>query len=256
MHAKPEPNRKVETRPNPPATDVRSLQAIITDVDGTLYDARAVRRQIAQRLLQANFTQPVLAWKTIRCLRAFRRAQEDIRKSTRRDLSAAEAQYSRTCEVTGYPQEFVRQTVACWMEQEPLSYIALVAYADARPFFEWAVGRGIQLAAVSDYPLERKLQALRLADLFPVAISPGIAPDLRFKPHPAMLVRAVEQLGTEPARSLYIGDRPEVDGAAAKAAGMMGAILSWGHNPGWKNGLWYANSFTELRQLLGLQTVS
>lgn len=39
------------------------------------------------------------------------------------------------------------------------------------------------------------------------------------KPHPAMLERCLEILGTDPSRAAIIGDRPERDIAAARAAG-------------------------------------
>ena len=63
-----------------------------------------------------------------------------------------------------------------------------------------------------------KLQCLDLAPLFDTILisdAEGIS-----KPDPHIFHRALERLNTSPARSVFVGDHPEVDVAGARAAGM------------------------------------
>jgi len=229
-----------------------SLQAIVTDVDGTLYDQRQLRGRMLASLVRAHLAKPLLGWKTARCLHAFRRAQEEIRFEPALDSPHPQAQYDRTERTTGYPPAFVRAAVARWIEQEPLSHLPTTAAPGVREFFSWAAGRGLRLAALSDYPLEQKLQALQLADLFPVKVSASDDHVLRFKPHPAILETTLQQLGVEPQHAIYLGDRPEVDGAVAKRVGTLGVIVSHGKGgrSGWHDDLLYVRSFSALRSLI------
>lgn len=85
---------------------------------------------------------------------------------------------------------------------------------------EWAASRGIALGVVSDYPAAEKLHALgvsRHIDAVVTAQDPDVQ---RFKPDPRGLVTALQRLGVPPARAIYFGDRPEVDGVAADRAGV------------------------------------
>ena len=64
----------------------------------------------------------------------------------------------------------------------------------------------------------RKLQCLALAPMFDTILisdAEGIG-----KPDPRIFHRALERLNTSPARSVVVGDHPEVDVAGARAAGM------------------------------------
>jgi HAD superfamily hydrolase (TIGR01549 family) len=80
---------------------------------------------------------------------------------------------------------------------------------------------GGRCALVSDYPARAKLAALGAAALFDVVIAAGEAGGpRRIKPDPEGLLRAAAELGVAPAACLVLGDRRDVDGAAARAAGM------------------------------------
>ena len=47
----------------------------------------------------------------------------------------------------------------------------------------------------------------------------------RFKPDPAGFRYTAEMLGVEPGEAVYVGDRPEVDLAGARAAGMPAVLV-------------------------------
>lgn len=188
----------------------------------------------------------------MRCLSAFRSAQEEIRLGgeDRVSVSHPELQYARAQRSSGYSAEFVRQAVGRWMETEPLDCLYAAAHPGVREFFVWAASRGIRLAALSDYPLERKLKALQVDDLFPVAVSASDRRVLRFKPNPVILDCVMQELGSARDRVIYVGDRPEVDGEVAKRAGVAAVILSPRGSAGWREGLLYVRSFSELKQEL------
>jgi len=150
--------------------------------------------------------------------------------------------------------EFVQQTVQRWMETEPLEFLYAAIRPGMQEFFDWASSRGVRLAALSDYPLEEKLKAMRVDPLFPVAVSASDQRVLRFKPNPAILKFIIQELKASRERLIYLGDRPEVDGEVAKRAGVVGVILSPASERGWQDGLLFVRSFSELRQELEATT--
>lgn len=233
-----------------PLPELNSLQAILTDVDGTLYELRPVRRRVISRLFLSHLTNPVLGWKTIRCLRAFRAAQENIRHAPESDHSQPALQYAQAEQATRYSTDFVHQTVGRWMQREPLAFLPAAAHPGMHEFFTWAASRGIKLAALSDYPLDEKLRALGVADLFPVAVSADHLQVGRFKPHPAGLKFVLRQLNVAPGRALYLGDRPPIDGAAGIRAGIPAVILAPRTPPGYRDGMLFVPSFSDLRRWL------
>jgi len=86
----------------------------------------------------------------------------------------------------------------------------------------------MRLGVFSDYSPGAKLEALGIRDLVGLelaATDPGIN---AFKPHAAGFIRACTEWGVAPGEVLFVGDREELDGVGARAAGMGGCIL----NPG------------------------
>ena len=77
--------------------------------------------------------------------------------------------------------------------------------------------QGIPRALISDYPAIEKLRRIGLAEGWSAVVS---CRDLgALKPLADGLQTAMAQLGSIPAKTLYIGDRWETDGLAAMAAG-------------------------------------
>lgn len=215
----------------PLALDVRRLRAVIVDVDGTLYRQGPLRRAMLWRLLRAHLTAPGAGVRTLRALRAYRRAQEALRER-RGDVSdLAFAQIEHACRASGVPARELGACVARWMESEPLGLVAACRRDGVVEFLRAARGRGLRLGVFSDYPPGPKLVALGVAGLFDVVVSAQDPEVRRFKPHPRGLEVTARLLGVEPGQAVYIGDRPETDAVAARAAGMACAILG-GRTPG------------------------
>ena len=204
------------------------LEAILLDVDGTLYRQRPVRAGMALRLLAAHALRPLAGWRTLRLIGAYRRAQEELRyRPVDEDL--ARAQLRLASERTGVPLDAAEPLLRRWMEEAPLGLIARAARPGLREFLEGARARGLAIGVVSDYPVAPKLAALGVRDLVAVGVSAQDPEVQRFKPDPRGLRVALARLGVSAERAIYVGDRPELDVPAARAAGV--AVLIVGPPP-------------------------
>jgi HAD superfamily hydrolase (TIGR01549 family) len=200
------------------------VKAIVFDVDGTLYRQGPLRRAMLMRLLTAHIVHPRRAWRTFTVLRAYRHAQEHLRGDHGGDIAAA--QIAVTSERTNIDESAVTTCVTRWMEREPLAFLPRCLQPGMVEFLRACKGRGLRLGAFSDYPAEDKLRAMGVSELFDVVLSaqsPGVG---ALKPNPRGLLVTLERLGATPSDALYVGDRVDVDAAAARAAGVRCAILT------------------------------
>jgi HAD superfamily hydrolase (TIGR01509 family) len=212
-----------------PLFDPTNLKAIIFDLDGTLYRQDPLRQAMLFRLLRAFATRPLSGLQTFRVLGAYRRAQEHLRDSatsSRPHADLAEAQIRLACERTKADPSFVVACVARWMEHEPLALLPRYIQPGLVEFLRACRAHGLRLGVLSDYPAEAKLQALGLDGLFDVVLAAQSPHVGVFKPHPRGLLVAAELLGCSPVECVYVGDRTEVDGPAALAAGMPAYIVT------------------------------
>lgn len=210
-----------ETTPPPPAPLAwATIDLVIFDVDGTLYDQRQLRlgmlRQLTVHALQTRSLDTLLT------LRSFRRVREALGEQAGADFMAL--QYAQTASRHGSTVAAVRALTDEWMEQRPLPLLAACRYAHVAEVFAGLRAAGKQIAAFSDYPAVAKLAALGLqADLVVCSTDAGIA---RLKPDPAGLLAILRQTGIAPERALMIGDRFDRDGVAAERAGVRALIRS------------------------------
>ena len=192
------------------------LKAVLFDVDGTLYGQRALRTFMLGKLLKQVAADPRTGIRTILVLRAYRRAQERLRSCG----GLPSEQLALCCEWADEDQPFVVACVERWVEREPLDHLVRLQRPGLGDFLKRARQQNVKLGIVSDYPAAAKLAAMGLADFFDVVVSaadPGVN---RFKPCPDGIFYALRQLGVDPDAALYVGDRPEVDGEAARSAGV------------------------------------
>jgi putative hydrolase of the HAD superfamily len=104
-------------------------------------------------------------------------------------------------------------------------------YPDVLPCLEEWRRRGLKLGAISNWDerLRPLLQELKLAAWFDaIVISAEVG---RTKPDPAIFQRAAEQLQTDPASILHLGDSRVEDFEAARAAGFQALLLRRGQPP-------------------------
>jgi phosphoglycolate phosphatase/putative hydrolase of the HAD superfamily len=203
------------------------LKVVVFDVDGTLYRQGPLRRAMFLELLRFSAVRPLEGLRTFRVLQAYRQAQEDLRAAAGSDIASAQIRIA--CERTGLDAAAVSACIERWMEQAPLPKLLACRQSGLVEFLEACKASGLRLAALSDYPADAKLRALGIADRFELALcaqSPEIGV---FKPNPRGLEVTLERMGVDRHECLYVGDRAEVDAAAAEAAGIACAILT--HEP-------------------------
>jgi putative hydrolase of the HAD superfamily len=195
--------------------------AWLVDLDGTLYKQRWVRLAMAAELL-------LLGWSALPVLRRFRHEQEAQREELMAGTALAvshdspyAAQLARTASALSIPVDRVERIVVDWMFVRPKKWIRRFSndrlLAELRAF----KAQGGKTALVSDYPAQRKLEALNAPGLFDVVVASGeLNGPRRLKPDPEGYLRAAELLQVDPSRCLVIGDRDDADGAAARAGNM------------------------------------
>ncbi|MFQ5693021.1 MAG: HAD family hydrolase [Nitrospinota bacterium] len=120
--------------------------------------------------------------------------------------------------------DFVESLVARHME----ALLGCAHLPDDHPAILEALGRDYRLALLSNFdyaPAARKmLDDMGLRDYF---LKIAISDELGWrKPHPRVFQALVEELGVEPAESLYVGDTFEIDVVGAKAAGLDAAWVN------------------------------
>jgi len=211
-------------------TSYERLKALIFDVDGTLYEQGPVRRTMVYRILRAHLTSPARGLLTLWTLRAYRQAQEVLRGLPPGSGDLAGAQLELASRRTGVSVQRIAFLVAHWMEQEPLPLLASSMRKGTLELLGEAKKRGLRLAAWSDYPAERKLAAMGIGGFFDVVVAAQDPEVQRFKPDPRGLETALQRLALQKNEVLYVGDRPDVDGAAASRAGIRHIIMSRGQN--------------------------
>ena len=223
------------------------LKAIVFDVDGTLYRQGPLRRAMSLRLLRHGAMRPLQGWRTLRTLSAYRRAQETLREDVSGDVEAA--QFRIACDKVGGDEQTTRACIDRWMHQEPLPLLRQCRREGLVDFLHACRTRGLRLGALSDYPAASKLEALEISEFFDTILCAQQREIGSFKPHPRGIQIALRRLDVSPDECLYVGDRPEVDFAAAQAAGVPCVIIGDRRNQA-AAGYRVVNSYAELQTVL------
>ncbi|MER2134936.1 MAG: HAD family hydrolase [Arthrobacter sp.] len=94
------------------------------------------------------------------------------------------------------------------------------AFDDVVPVLDLLDAHGIPYGAVSNNVHDYQRAKLDAAGLERITVLVGIDAVNAAKPDPAIFLEGVRLLGTDPARTLYVGDNPVVDGQGALDAGL------------------------------------
>ena len=177
-------------------------QAIIVDLDGTLYYQQPVRMAMLVEMLLHFWRLPefLIVWK-------YRKLYEQgLNEKQRLALLPEKAP----------------KIVHEWMIMRPLRHVERWRDGMLLDLLRAVQAAGVRVIVYSDYPVKEKLLAL---DFVPdQAISAGETGCL--KPEGSGLLRILALLGISPERSLVIGDRPEKDGKLAENIGAACVILT------------------------------
>jgi FMN phosphatase YigB (HAD superfamily) len=191
-----------------------TYSAWILDLDGTLYYPLPVRITLGVELAAR-------APHLIPLIRRFRSEHERVRfAAPERNRSPFERQLLGTALGLGTEPAAVEAAVMEWMFQRPGPWIRRFR----RRGLLGAVARfrqhGGRVGIASDYPARAKLRALGWEDWDAIVANGEPGGALRMKPDPEPFLLAARLLQTGARECLVIGDRPELDRAGARAAGM------------------------------------
>jgi FMN phosphatase YigB (HAD superfamily) len=205
--------------------DASVLRAVIFDLDGTLYEAPWYMKPLVAARLVAD----------VSILRHVGAAREAVRGREFGDGASLRAAFhAELGRRAGVDAEQARR----WYEERFIGAFldVLERHAEARPalvpLLSTLRGRGIGTAVLSDYGrVAERIERLRI----PVTLFDDIASaedSGALKPSASPFIMSARALGLEPGRVLVVGDRDDMDGRGARAAGM--EFLGLGRGPrGW-----------------------
>ena len=191
----------ITARQDGETTTPTALAAVSFDVDGTLYSDRFLKAQVALEAIRQGLVRP------LRDLHRFSRRAVAARAAGRLD-PAWESDVPRPARGGGSPAA----------PGHPARRGPRAGAADLLTRL-----RPRTLIAVSDFDAEAKLEALGLRHHFDHTYAAERYGAL--KPDPAVFRAALADLGIAPSTLLHVGDRPDTDGLAARAAGARALIL-------------------------------
>ena len=204
------------------------VRAVLFDVDGTLYSQSRLRVFMAVELAWATLRSPARMPETARVIRTFRRTRERLRELGASGEPLDQLQFTRTADALGLEAAVVRRIIDEWIFTRPLPHLRFTGRTGVREVLTALEHQGLRIGALSDYPTDAKLEALGVARHFSLRLCTTDSTINAFKPHPRGFLVACELWGLDPQEVLYVGDRPEIDGAGAAAAGTRCVIVGRG----------------------------
>lgn len=200
--------------------DIRDYETYIVDVDGTLYFQPALRKTMACRLLSFFLLHP-WKFKDGLVLWLYRKVREDALFSNESDFEDKQIQFVATkIHVTAAR---VRNAIDYWMQEVPLSLIYRNRDQKLIDFLSDMREKGKKVYIYSDYPFQKKLDALQLIVDGGFFSGDGIVRGQ--KPDKAGIEAILHSIQSPVDETIFIGDRLEKDGKSAEAVGMDYMIL-------------------------------
>jgi len=212
-------------RPNWP-----QAAGVLLDVDGTLYRQPPLRARMMLELFKFILGHPVQGLKTAYLLREFRANRESLRGTLSPQGPLEQIQYEQVATRMKVPVTLVRDTVEEWIMLKPLKHLRMYRRQGIESFLEQCRDNDIRIGAFSDYPSSQKLEAMGISSWFNLNLC-STDPEINiFKPSPEGILLACRIWELAPEELLYIGDRAEIDGATATAAGAQFVLVGHRRN--------------------------
>lgn len=185
------------------------IQAVFFDLDGTLLD----RRRSFERFVRDQWA------RFANCQTADQEQYvETLIELDRDGYAPRKALFTGVIARFGIPSDMADTLLDDYRAGFPS---ACLLFPDAAQTLSYLRTSGLKLGMITNGSIRmqiRKLQCLALAPMFDTMLisdAEGIS-----KPDPRIFHRALKRLDISPARSVFVGDHPEVDVAGARAAGM------------------------------------
>lgn len=201
------------------------IKVVCFDIDGTLYPKWVTD----WKLMRSFFPSPLLALRYQR-FRSYIRSHDEEHTVPENEEGFRARQANWLCNIGSsqgdvddrirhMSERVERQFYACWRR----AFSKLRPYPFVREAFEQLREQGVTIAALSDFPVERKLKALGVEDLVDYAACTEQSGYL--KPHPAPFHMVCNDLQVEPSEVLYVGDSCRKDMVGASHVGMRTALM-------------------------------
>ena len=208
--------------------DWGGIELVVFDVDGTLYNQRALRSRMALALFKHVLAKRDLS--DVRILRTYRHGRELMGDTEKDNFERHLIDF--TAASTGFSAMHVEAVIAEWIDQRPLPYLRTLRYPKLVELFSALKRRRKTVGVYSDYPASAKLTALGLEADF-IVCAPD--QDVRvLKPNPRGLEILMNMAGSNPFSTILIGDRIDRDGLAARRANVRCLIRSPKRLTGWR----------------------
>ena len=203
-----------------------SIKALCLDIDGTLYP----KRMLTLRMIRAVFPSLLLGLRFNGVRQAYRVVQEleETDPANRDGLLTRQA--NLMLERYGHPvteasTARMRESIdAQFYDAWKQSFLSIKAYAHMREALLMAKDEGLQIVVFSDFPVEKKLETLGIADLVDVALSSEDSGYL--KPSANAFSYLLDHVEAPPSEVLYVGDSYSKDCQGAKRSGMLSALIT------------------------------
>ena len=210
------------------------IEAVLLDVDGTLYSQGPLRAAMLAELCTIGCLprRPLCRQRLWRLLSTFRRVREHLRHAEPDTIDLECEQYERAAAEAGVTVTEARKAVEEWILTRPLKYLAAYRRRGVAEALKALREQGLQVGVFSDYPTDAKLEALGVKPFVTLQVCATDAAVNAFKPHARGYLHACAAWGVAPDRVAYVGDRPDVDAVGACNAGMRCLIVGRGGNRG------------------------
>ena len=223
--------------------DWEQVQGVVFDIDGTLYEQTKLRKRMFLELFLHYFIRPQL-WREPVILFEFRRVREKLAKS--RHEESPERGYEIVANKFKVSIQKIKNLVDYWFLERPTHHLKEYLFPGAKEFIHALISADIKVGVFSDYPGKTKLLALGLPDM--LCVSSEDIDVNRLKPNPKGLYKITKQLNIPIDKTLFIGNREDLDGLCASRAGTKFLLFQSPPTPSSFN-----SYFTILKELKDMQ---
>ncbi len=209
------------------------IEGVLFDVDDTLVDTRGAFVHALAAVASSYLPEvgPAEATERVQRMLVTWRADSGghYRAYTRGELDFVEQRWHRANELHalyGGPR-LARDEFGAWDAVFEDGFLSgWTAHRDASPVVDLLLAAGLPVGALSNAGVayqEDKLARTGFAGRVPMLV--GVDTLGVGKPHPSVFLEAARLLGTDPARTAYVGDELDIDAVAAVQAGLRGIWL-------------------------------
>lgn len=206
----------------------RRVDGVLLDIDDTLVDTRGAFEQALATVARVYL--PAVADERLGELVAVWRAdvQGHYRRYTRGEVSHVDQRRARANELHGRfgGPELDEAAFAEWDAVFEAAFAdSWRAHDDAVASVEALEAAGLALGALTNARVDYQSVKLERTGLGRLPVLVGQDTLGVGKPAPQVFLEACRRLGTDPVRTVYVGDELDIDAVAAVSAGLVGAWL-------------------------------